>query len=82
MYMLVLVWEERELMVMQANEIGYTCSNLTSNQHWLENWVRVDFVSEEINSSIIGELEKAHLKRLDSEVQGEAKWQHYILLLW
>lgn len=24
----------------------YTYSNLTSNQHWLENWVRVDFAVE------------------------------------
>ena len=60
--------EERELMVMQADEIGYTHSDLTSNQHWLENWVRVDFASEEINSSIIAELEKADLKRLGGEV--------------
>lgn len=81
MRMLALVWEERELIVMQANEIGYTHSNLTKNQHWLENWVRVDFVSEEINSSIIAELKKAHLKRLGSEVQGEAKWHHSIFVL-
>lgn len=52
-------------------------SDLTSNQHWLENWIRVDFASEEINSSIMAEPEKGELKRLGTKVQGEAKWHHY-----
>lgn len=52
--MLVVVWKERKLVVMQEHEAEYTHSDLTLN--WLESWVRVDFASLEINSLIITEL--------------------------
>lgn len=41
-------------MIMQAHEIEYTYSNLTLSL--LENWVRPDFATLEINSLIITEL--------------------------
>lgn len=68
--MLVVVRKERKLIVMQVHDIEYTHSSLTVS--WLENWVRADFASLEINSLIIT-AGVSRSKKLGSQVQGEAE---------